>query len=85
MKSPEQHNQQGDEAMKIKIAPDLEAAIQTAEITALISIRENREARINVPGFPGIVIGSPESMSARNGTFLASIEIIEEKLFVYKL
>ncbi len=85
MKSPEQYNHQGDEAMKIKIASDLEVAIQTAEITALISIRDNREAGIDIPGFPGIVVGSPESMHVRNGIFLATVEIAEEKLFVYQL
>lgn len=85
MKSPEQHNQEGGETMKIKISPDLEATVQMAEVAALVSVRENCEIGIDIPGFPGKKIGTPESMSAVNGSLLAVVEVSGERLFVYQL
>lgn len=86
MKSPEQTNMEGDESsMKVLISRELAQAIQMAEVHALVSIREDREKGIDVPGFPGTKIGTESAMVAEGGSLIAVIEVTDEQLFVYQL
>lgn len=86
MKSPEQTNMEGGESsMKILMSKELTQAIEMAEVLALISVREDREKGVDVPGFPGTKIGTESAMTAEGGSLIAVMEVTNEQLFIYQL